>query len=131
MLDFIRRLITTFLIDNWTETPIALPNGKPLTIKGQPWIRLSIVPYTHTRSSAVEETTQVMDGDIVLQVFVVTGTGDGQATKLADAAADLFNGFSSIGMVCLTPREPIVRGDDGRGWYQIDVVIPFRAEVAR
>ena len=130
MLDFIRRLITTYLLSNWTETPIALPNGKPLSVRGEPWIRVSIVPYSHTMSTGVEETTQVMDGDLVIQIFVVSGTGDGEAARLADTAAGLFNSFSATGLVCLTPKEPYVRGDDGRGWYQIDVAIPFRAEVA-
>ena len=129
MLNHTRKVVSAKLKADWIACAVAWPNGKPLTIRNLPWLRPSIVPYGTSRPTAPGSTTKVMDGDIVLQLFVPTGTGDGPATQLADQAVALFDGFAAEGLVCMTPREPTIRGDDGRGWYQIDVAIPFRVEV--
>jgi hypothetical protein len=69
-----------------------------------------------------------MDGEIVVQVFVPSGKGAGQARTLADAIGAHFNKFASGGVQCHEPSAPVVVGDMD-GWYQINAIIPWRAEL--
>lgn len=69
-----------------------------------------------------------MDGEVVVQVFVPSGSGDGTAATLADAIGTLFSAYASGGVQCHEPSAPVVVGDMD-GWYQINAIIPWRAEL--
>lgn len=112
----------------WTTTPIAWPNTPPLTASNAPWVRFSVIPFARTWPTTPSGTKRVMDGEIVVQVFVPSGSGDGQAATLADAIGTLFNKYASGGVQCHEPKAPVVVGDMD-GWYQINAIIPWRAEL--
>lgn len=69
-----------------------------------------------------------MDGEIVVQVFTPSGSGDGTAATLADAIGTLFSKYASGGVQCQEPEAPVIVGD-ADGWYQINAIIPWRAEL--
>jgi hypothetical protein len=128
ILDEVRAILSTYFMTVWDATDISWPNEKPLGLQGEAWIRFSLVPYAWTVPIApAPSRRRILSGDIVLQIFVPSGNGVGLATQLADEAATSFSLFSDENVFCYEAREPVIRGDDGHGWYQIDVAIPFRA----
>lgn len=112
----------------WTTTPIAWPNTPPLTASNAPWVRFSVIPFSRTWPTTPAGTKRVIDGEIVVQVFVPSGSGDGQAATLADAIGSLFGKYGAGGVQCHEPKAPVVVGDMD-GWYQINAIIPWRAEL--
>jgi hypothetical protein len=54
--------------------------------------------------------------------------GDGTAATLADSIGALFSKYASGGVQCHEPSATVVVGDMD-GWYQINAVIPWRAEL--
>lgn len=112
----------------WTTTPIAWPNTPPLTASNAPWVRFTVIPFSRTWPTTPAGTKRVMDGEIVVQVLVPSGSGDGQAATLADAIGTLFSKYASGGVQCHEPKAPVVVGDMD-GWYQINAIIPWRAEI--
>lgn len=128
ILDSVRAALAAHFLSSWTATRIAWPNEKPLELRGVPWVRFSVVPYLWTVPFAsAPDRTGVLSGDVILQVFVPSGSGAGVAAQLADTAALAFSAFTDDDVVCYEAHAPVIRGDDGHGWYQVDVVIPFRA----
>lgn len=128
ILDEVRAILSTYFMSVWDATDVAWPNEKPLELQGEAWIRFSLVPYAWMVPYATSPVRRrILSGDIVLQVFVPSGAGAGLATELADEAASSFSLFSDENVFCYEAREPVIRGDDGHGWYQIDIAIPFRA----
>lgn len=112
----------------WTTTPIAWPNTPPLTASNAPWVRFTVIPFSRTWPTTPAGTKRVMDGEVVVQVFVPSGSGDGQAATLADAIGALFSKYAASGVQCHEPKAPVVVGDMD-GWYQINAIIPWRAEL--
>ena len=112
----------------WTTTPICWPNTAPLTTLNAPWVRFTVIPFSRTWPTVPAGTKRVMDGEIVVQVFTPSGSGDGTAATLADSVGTLFSKFSSAGVVCNEPSAPVIVGDMD-GWYQINAIIPWRAEL--
>ena len=112
----------------WTTAPICWPNTPPLTALNTPWVRFSVIPLARTWPTIPSGTKRVMDGEIVVQVFTPSGSGSGTARTLVDAIGALFGKYSSGGVQCHEPKAPVVVGDT-EGWYQINVIIPWRAEL--
>lgn len=112
----------------WTTTQIAWPNTPPLTASNAPWVRFSVIPFARTWPTTPAGTKRVMDGEIVVQVFVPSGSGDGKAATLADAIGTMFSKYSASGVQCHEPKAPVVVGDMD-GWYQVNAIIPWRAEL--
>lgn len=112
----------------WTTTPICWPNTPPLTALNTPWVRFTVITFARTWPTSPSGTKRVMDGEIVVQVFTPSGTGSGTARTLADAIGTLFNKHASGGVQCHEPKAPVVVGDID-GWYQINAIIPWRAEL--
>ena len=112
----------------WTTAPICWPNTPPLTSSNAPWVRFAVIPFAKTWPTTPAGTKRVMDGEIVVQVFVPSGKGAGQARTLADAIGAHFNKYASGGVQCHEPSAPVVVGDMD-GWFQINAIIPWRAEL--
>lgn len=112
----------------WNTTPIAWPNTQPLTASNAPWVRFSVIPFGRHWPTTPAGTKRIMDGEIVVQVFVPSGSGDGQAATLADAIGTLFNKYAASGVQCHEPKAPVVVGDMD-GWYQVNAIIQWRAEI--
>lgn len=123
------RAILSARMATWTTTPIAFPNGKPLVLNNSPWVRFSVIPMSRAWPTTPSGTKRVMDGEVVVQVFTPSGSGEGTAATLADAIGTLFSKYASGGVQCHEPKAPVVVGSDNLGWYQINAIIPWRAEI--
>ena len=127
MINTIRAILAARMA-TWTTTPICWPNTAPLTASNAPWVRFSVIPFGRIWPTVPSGTKRVMDGEVVVQVFVPSGSGDGTAATLADSVGTLFSKYASSGVQCHEPSAPVVVGDMD-GWYQINAIIPWRAEL--
>ena len=123
------RAILSARMATWTTTPISWPNTAPLTASNATWVRFNVIPFARTWPTTPAGTKRIMDGEVVVQVFVPSGSGAGSARTLADSVAAHFSKYSSGGVQCHEPKAPVVVGSDNLGWYQINAVIPWRAEL--
>ena len=112
----------------WTTAPICWPNGTPLTSSNAAWVRFSVIPFSKTWPTTPSGTKRVMDGEIVVQVFVPSGAGAGAIRTLVDSIGAHFSKYSSGGVQCHEPSAPVIVGDMD-GWFQINAIIPWRAEL--
>ena len=127
MINAVRSVLSSRMA-TWTTTPISWPNTAPLTASNAPWVRFSVIPFHRTWPTTPAGTKRVMDGEVVVQCFVPSGSGDGAAATLADSAGSHFSNHSASGVQCHEPKAPVVVGDMD-GWYQINAIIPWRAEL--
>ena len=65
-------------------------------------------------------------GIIIIQLFVPNYTGTLAITKAADTLVEQFQFFSQDGFDCFAASAATL-GDDGLGWYQVNIQIPYRA----
>lgn len=128
MINAVRSVLSTRMA-TWTTTPISWPNEKPLVASNAPWVRFNLIPFARTWPTTPGGTKRVMDGEIVVQVFTPSGSGFGTAATLADSIGALFSGYASGGVQCHEPKAPVVVDSDNHGWYQINAIIPWRAEI--
>jgi len=108
------------------RTPISWPNisFKPPN-PAAPWMRFTIKEGEAQRVSIGSSTNDYRHpGIITLQLFDALGGGDGPLTRLADQAAGYFQSWAGANVVCQTATVNTI-GDDGEGWYQINVTIPY------
>lgn len=127
MINTIRAILAARMA-TWTTTPICWPNTAPLTASNSPWVRFAVIPFSRTWPTVPAGTKRVMDGEVVVQCFVPSGSGDGTAATLADSIGTLFSKYAASGVQCHEPKAPVVVGDMD-GWYQINAIIPWRAEL--
>jgi hypothetical protein len=120
------RAILAARMATWTTTPICWPNTPPLSTLNAPWVRFSVIPSG--RTWPMTGTKRILEGEIVVQVFAPSGSGDGTVATLADSIGTLFSKYGASGVQCDEPNAPSVIGDMD-GWYQINAVIPWRAEL--
>lgn len=106
------------------KTPIAWPNvdfNQPATA----WVRFNIIygdsQQTDFGGSLHNERTS---GVVIIQVFTPLNQGDAEALGLADDVANIFRNWCGTNIRCRTPAIKDI-GNDGFGWYQVNVSIPF------
>lgn len=120
------RAILAARMATWTTTPICWPNTPPLSTLNAPWVRFAVI--TTGRAWPMTGTKRILYGEVVVQIFAPSGSGDGVAATLADSIGALFSKYSASGVQCDEPQAPAVIGG-ADGWYQINAVIPWRAEL--
>lgn len=94
------------------------------------WIRPSVEVVSGGRRTvggptAVRETV----GVVLFQVFTPAGVGHKPAADIAAAICAIFRDRQSEGMVFFEPQpRPIGLDPEGSGWYQFQVMVPFRRD---
>lgn len=116
-------------------TPVAWPNAAFTPPNPpNPWVRLTILPATAGQRTLapVGSRTFRAGGLIVVQVFTPENEGDGENQTLCEQVAAIFRGVTASGIRYAGPNgeSPRIRsiGNDGAGWYQQNVEIPFSAD---
>jgi len=118
----INNAFTTRLNTNWIETPIAWDNVSYDPVEGNEWIRATLIPST-TQNAALGKAKKHF-GIFWLQIFVPLNGGTGRAYELAEMLDAIFSNMSFDEVVCYAAD--ITRtGDDGNGWFQLDVRVNF------
>lgn len=117
------------LIAIWAgATPIAWPNVsfEPPN-PASPWIRFAVIDgdarILELGANKIK-TAHRMPGLIVIQLFDALQAGDGPIRTLADTAAAIFRNWGGATVQCFAATVKTI-GDDGKGWYQVNVSIPF------
>ena len=107
-------------------TPIIWPNTEQ-QIPNTAWVRYNNNPVTSVVGSLGIGAKMRRIGRVTIQVFTPIKTGDGVGILLAQAALDIFEqqDFNGIHIFECWIND---LGDDGFGWYQHNVVIPYYAQ---
>lgn len=94
-----------------------------------PWVRLNIEDANSFWASMGSPGSNVERnvGLVTMQIFVLSGEGEGQALELADQAKAVFRSWqdTASGVRFVVPPYARQVGVDGK-WYQINVLAPFR-----
>lgn len=111
--------------------PVAWPN-ESFTAPSPPalWLRVSILSGETERGvmTGSRSTGQRRSGRLVLQIFAPRGQGDGAALTLATSLSDELREKRlplAGGAIDLHTPSVLPLGDDGRGWWQANVSIPY------
>ena len=127
------RAIVMARLEEWAGIPpdaVDYPNpDKPFDKEGRTiWARLADVPGLSSTPEAGIGPCVRRTGIIVIQLFVPTYKGTLAITKAADTLVEHFEYYSdpSGPFDCFAASAQVV-GDDGLGWYQVNVRIPYRA----
>ncbi|MGJ8685830.1 MAG: phage tail terminator-like protein [Spongiibacteraceae bacterium] len=127
-----RIAIVTRMSGNWASTykgdtvPVKYEEAPNWTTPNRKaWVALTTKIASNTSWGLCgDEITERVDGVIYIQVFVPDNEGTSAARSLAEDAAAVFENarFDGIKTFAATPT---IVGNDGNGWYQITVSIPY------
>ncbi len=127
------RAIVIGRMAQWAGIPadaVDYPNPpRPFEPAGRPiWARLADVPGLSSTPEIGIGPCVRRTGILVVQLFVPTYKGTLAITKAADTLVEHFEYYSdpSGPFDCFAASAQVV-GDDGLGWYQVNVRIPYRA----
>lgn len=128
------RSIVMARLEDWAGIPaeeVDYPNNPdgPFEPADRPiWARLAQVPGLSSTPEVGIGPCVRRTGIIVIQLFVPTYKGTLAITKAADTLVEHFEYYSdpSGPFDCFAASAQVV-GDDGLGWYQVNVRIPYRA----
>lgn len=125
----IRNIVTTRMTQ-WTGIPatsVDFPNNAIFDPSGKPiWARLADVPGLSSTPEVGLSPCVQRTGIIIIQLFVPSYKGTLAITRAADTLVQHFEFFSESGFDCFAASAATL-GDDGNGWYQVNVKIPYRA----
>jgi len=125
--------IESRFLTNLASTPVCfenVPDPSAVTSAkgaGSPWVRLTIRD-TASRTAGIAGANDILEehrGLIIAQVFTRENTGTAAGRTLATTIATLYRHARFSGIKCLTPFCRVV-GNDGNGWLQINVEVPYR-----
>ncbi len=125
--DTLRQDIEQRMVDNWAENATVeyenLPFDKPSNVE---WVRLTVTTGQGETQGIAGSTVTVRDtGMVSLQVFAPEGTGTKTSKALVDAFIAIFEHARFNGITTYTASVSSV-GNDGYGWHQTNVTVPFR-----
>lgn len=111
------------------RTPAQMPNVKFDDPDTDPWVRLVIAQAAAEWAGFGDPGNNVERnyGQVTVQIFVPSGTGEGLALEYADVVKGMFRDWrdASSGLRFLVPPYARQIGNDTK-WYQINVVAPFQ-----
>ena len=116
-----------YFADQWdNETDVAYDDAE-FTKPDDAWVRFSIKHNEGFQASAGDpgNNRQRREGILSVQVFAPEGDASKEARRLADLAADAFIGITHEGISFYDTNAREI-GNDGHGWYQINVTVSFR-----
>lgn len=109
--------------------PIHLLENSEFTDKPEnaPWARLAIRPNDVNAVAVGGPVTRYRyDGDIILEIFTPSGTGDGRAKELADLGDTILRGRAEDGIQVWAARAITLGVRDG--WYRINVIARYQRD---
>lgn len=107
----------------WDDVPFVPPSGAT-------WVRLNISHTDGYQASigALGNNKQRRIGRVIVQVFAPSGEASKDARIKADLAVTAFLSQSTNGILFLDTYASEI-GDDGHGWYQINVYSTFQYDI--
>lgn len=126
----IRNIVITRMTQ-WVGIPassVDYPNPpQPFNPAGKTiWARLADIPGLASTPEVGLSPCVRRTGIIIVQLFVPSYKGTLAITRAADTLVQHFEFFSEGGFDCFAASAANI-GDDGNGWYQVNIQIPYRA----
>jgi len=127
------RHIVTERMTQWAGIPtdsVDYPNSpQPFDPADKPiWARLADVPGLSSAPEVGVGPCVRRTGLIIIQLFVPTYKGTLAVTRAADTLVQHFEYYSAPeGPLDFFAASPSVIGDEGNGWYQENISLPYRA----
>ena len=125
----IRSIVITRMTQ-WTGIPAAnvdYPNNKVFDPAGKTiWARLANIPGPSSAPEVGLTPHVRKTGIVIIQLFVPSYTGTLAITKAADTLVEQFQFFSQGAFECFAASSAQI-GDEGNGWFQLNIQIPYRA----
>ena len=113
------------LQDNWSTTEIAFDNDDSYEKGSTPWVRAVLIPSLTTNADL--QGLERHYGIYRVSVFVPLNSGTYYAYEYANQIRELFSNTTIDGIVCYASEIRRV-GDDGNGWFMLNVLINFWAD---
>ena len=114
----------------WAGIPpenVDYPNNEVFDSSGKAiWARMASITGPSSAPEVGLTAHVRQTGIIIIQLFVPNYTGTLAITKAADTLVEQFQFFSQDGFDCFAASAHTV-GDDGLGWWQVNIHIPYRA----
>lgn len=109
--------------------PVQYPAVKFTPPDNGPWVRLAITDADANWASMGDPGNNILRnvGQVTVQIFVLSGEGEGVALQRAESAMSIFRKWTDATTGLRFEVPPYARqvGTDGK-WYQVNVVAPFR-----
>ena len=118
----IQNICTEYLSSNWNKTPIAYDNVTYTPVKGQSWIRCGLRPV-NSENASIGDNCKRDSALFYIQIFTPVDTGSGKAYQYAKELEILFSN-KVINGVNFYQADTNYVGDDGLGWFQLNVLVP-------
>lgn len=113
----------------WTDMPVQYPLVKFTPPDNGPWARLVIQDADTFWASMGDPGNNIARnvGQVTVQIFVLSGEGEGLALERAESAMSVFRSWTDATTGLRFEVPPYARqiGTEGK-WYQVNVVAPFR-----
>jgi hypothetical protein len=130
-LDTLRKALDSHLQDNWNRNTITWDNTtRPLTENSE-WIRptLSLETSDNVTIGGANGHSRVRyTGSYIIQVFSPLTKGTGDIYRAVDKLITTFNNQRLKENIFTYACEITRVGDEGNGWYQVNVSIPFTSD---
>ena len=118
------RTVIRDIWNNWTYTGTVFENEKFIPVIGTPFCRVVVMQGQAQIMSIGPTSLDRFTGLLYVQIFVPLGEGDERPKFLADKAREMFR-KKHIGKIRFELPFDNVIGDNGEGWYLINVVVPY------
>lgn len=124
------RDIVIVRMKQWTGIPpenVDYPNNDVFDSSGKAiWARMASITGPSSAPEVGLTAHVRQTGIIIIQLFVPNYTGTLAITKAADTLVEQFQFFSQDGFDCFAASAHTL-GDEGLGWWQVNIQIPYRA----
>lgn len=118
----VRQELETYLNDNYSATEIAWDNVV-FNQTNDAWIRAVLIPTT-TENVSLGGLSKRYNGIFWIQIFSRLTLGTKLAYDIAEEIEDLFSN-KIFGEVICYASEITRTGNEGKGWFQLNVKTPF------
>lgn len=118
----------SFFQGEWgNKSPLMVENDSRQPQPAETWVRFALRGGVSTLASvgAPGSNRAQYPGTILIQVFTPLAAGDAAGRKLADQAAQVFEGAKLEGFDIGLPYVSVAEEPNEDGWYQINVTVPF------
>lgn len=123
------RTMRKYFADNYSDTPIVLGSDDVANNVNTPWVRFNVIHGDGFQASMGSPSANRFErnGIITVQIFTPQGDNGVSAINLADKILKIYEGVENNGILYYDATVKEV-GNDGRGWYQVNVLTSFRYE---
>lgn len=124
----IYRELRTRYINGWTPPPTEYPNESFVKPNGVIWARFKTELGQESQMD-IGDTAKTFRtlGVVMVQLFAPQDQGSVALLQMADDLAEVFRNWYGATVACGSATIKDI-GTDSFGWYQVNIVIPFKSD---